>query len=738
MNSDLRAPMVRRSNISRRNFIVGAAGLAIAPAFAQSRGAENPVAYISPTGQGDGLSLQQPASLALLGDLIKAVGPGGTVFILADRGSYHHQLTVEIAAGGTSGAPVLIMGANAQGQPLKATIRGNRKRWRRPTRESRAINAAELGGDTTFVFAKGASHLIFSSLSLVDTGRVFDFTDQTEGGITIEDVDFHNVRDGFFTSEESELSNVVIRRFSGVGFSKKAIRVHGRSHDWMIEDCELDSGWQFGDNFAVGIELNHEAHDISIRGGFTINCLDKQDGDPEKYWNADGIASENGNYNVSISDHRSAGNSDGGYDLKSEATVLTRCVAEDNKRNYRIWGGMGADPLIMEKCQSLTPRSRGGTGAAAHLWLFGSDGDGASAASAIFRDGVMADSASGSAVVYVDGGNVAVHLIDTDLTALGKRESLVESEGEGAGNSVVVGSASDPDLRAITTPAEISAIEGFSKTVILTAEGAASWRIIDPQDSPEYTLSGSSLTLSPAVVGNSPRVTIQARGSNGVSVRKTFYADIQANPMGAGTALAISFAGVDGATIAEDQTGLNIVEFAGEAQILDNTLVFSRGEDFVTIPDSDNFSFSGPFTIDTEFMIDNPLEEGGQDVLSHWGDASRQRGYVIRCEEAGSLTFAWTYDGTDQNVSWIEGPALEAARYYKVRVDRDNAGTMRLYVDGRMVGRKTDSGTPILNAAVPLRISGRANGKYGANGRMRSLLINNGYALTGSDLGYQH
>ena len=733
MNRDYRASTADHRTISRRSFIVGAAGLAVAPALAQN--AKPQEAFIAPAGDGDGLSIAQPASLAQLGSLIEMVGPGGTVYILADRGNYQRQPIIEIAAGGTADAQVRIIGADASLQPARASIRGNRKRWRKPRQESRAINAAELGGDPTFVFGPGASHLAFSHLSFIDTGRIFDFTGQQASGLLFEDIDFLNIRDGLFTDEDSTLSDVTIRRFTGVGFSKKAIRVHGQSHGWLIEDCELDSGWQFGDNFAVGIELNHSANDIAISGGFTINCLDKQDGDQEKYWNADGVAAENGNYNIRISDHRSAGHSDGGYDLKSEDTILTRCIAEDNKRNYRIWGGMGAEPMLLEDCQSLTPRSRGGTGAAAHLWLFGSDEPGSSAASAIFHGGTMADATPGSAVVYADGNNVAVHLVDADLSGLGERETLIE--GEGDWNTVLVGSASDASLSAIATPDEIIAIESFSKTVALDAGAPATWRILTPEESPDFALSGATLNLAPTPAGATESVTIQARGSNGIAITKQFHAEITENPLGAGTALAITFAGPDGTTTATDDTGLNTVTLAGETQIIDNAVAFNRGEDFVTIPDSDNFSFAGPFTIDTEFSLDNPLEEGGQDILSHWGDASRQRGYLIRCEEAGLLTFVWTYDGTDDDVSWIEGPTLEANRFYRIRVDRDQAGTVRLYVDGRMVGSKPDSDTPILNSGVPLRISGRADGKYGANGRMRYLLINNGHALTGSDSGYE-
>ena len=723
---------VKPSDISRRGFLVGAASLVAAPALSQSVSGRE--AFISPDGSGDGSSLETAAPYAALGDLVGAVGAGGTVYIIADRGEYSDWDTAIIGAGGAANAPVSIRGVDSNLRSAKPVIKGERKSWRRPGGQGSAVNAVDFGGNTAMQFHGRAAHLHFSSLSFVNVGRIFDFSGHRASGITVEDVSFFNVRDGFFTDEGSILTNVVLRSFSGIGFSKKGIRMHGKSRNWLIENCELDSGWQFGDNFAVGVELNDTARDLLIHGGYTINCFDTQDGDPERYWNADGVASERGNRNIEIVDHKSSGHSDGGYDLKSENTTLTRCVASDNKRNYRIWGGTGSNPIQLVDCQSIAPRSRGGSGDAAHLWMAGAN-DGTRASSAIFRGGSMRDTNPGSAAVYTDGDGVVVHFIDADLSGLGRRETLVEGEGEN--QTVIVGSASDPDISGIAADQDIAALEDLSVSVPLTAEGQASWRLIDAPLDGRFSIVGASLLVHPGPVGQSDTVTVQARGRNGVAVISNLHVSVVPNPVAPGVALAVTFTGENGAKSATDRTGLNQVHFAGNATIQDNAVQFSRDGDFVTIPDSDNFSFDGPFTIDTEFMLTNPQQEDGQDVVSHWGDPSRQRGYQIRAGDDGAVAFVWTYDGSDRDMSYILGPILEPGRYYKVRVDRDVAGTVRLYVDGNMVGSVRDSAEPILNSAVNLRISGRDSGKYGANGRMRSLMITKGYALTGSDFGYQ-
>ena len=59
-----------------------------------------------------------------------------------------------------------------------------------------------------------------------------------------------------------------------------------------------------------------------------------------------------------------SGNTDAGYDLKSSDTTLLRARADDNMRNFRVWG-----ESVLTECVSENPHKRGGKGSQNHLWI---------------------------------------------------------------------------------------------------------------------------------------------------------------------------------------------------------------------------------------------------------------------------------------------------------------------------------------------------------------------------------
>jgi hypothetical protein len=83
-----------------------------------------------------------------------------------------------------------------------------------------------------------------------------------------------------------------------------------------------------------------------------------------EYWNGDGFTTERHVYNVQFEDSVASGSTDAGYDLKSIQTSLLRAHAEDNKRNFRIWGNS-----TIKDCVSRDPHKRGGRGAQNHFWI---------------------------------------------------------------------------------------------------------------------------------------------------------------------------------------------------------------------------------------------------------------------------------------------------------------------------------------------------------------------------------
>src|SRR6266576_2477170 len=73
------------------------------------------VRYIMPVPAGgrSGESWANAASIAQLSNMIAAVGPGGTVYVRADAGSYSFPANrVNINTGGQAGSPVTVMGVD--------------------------------------------------------------------------------------------------------------------------------------------------------------------------------------------------------------------------------------------------------------------------------------------------------------------------------------------------------------------------------------------------------------------------------------------------------------------------------------------------------------------------------------------------------------------------------------------------------------------------------------------------
>src|SRR5690349_13667998 len=84
--------------------------------------------YISPTGSGlmDGSSPQNAGTLANLNAFVSAVGAGGQVLLLADKGAYHQTTQITLTAGGSDTASVTIRGVDSHGAAMSAQIVGAR------------------------------------------------------------------------------------------------------------------------------------------------------------------------------------------------------------------------------------------------------------------------------------------------------------------------------------------------------------------------------------------------------------------------------------------------------------------------------------------------------------------------------------------------------------------------------------------------------------------------------------
>lgn len=326
--------------------LFGAGGLRAGPA--------GTVRHIAPEGSGSGASLDDAAALAELPALVAASAPGDEVWIHA--GEYATGGEITISAGGTAEAPVVIRGVGADwhdaGRPRLVGQRANP--W----------DPAGAVGGTVFRLNAGADHLRFINLGFADQGNGCWRVAQPLQGLALENIvatNVHRLLENYVggDGDDASITGLRLKDVAVRGYARALARVQYQSADLLFEDVFGDSEAQQHDDFSTGITLYQFAHDAVLRRAVMLN---HQQLGGDGYWNADGFSSERDNYNLTFEDTYAAGNTDGGYDLKSTATTLVRAVAADNKRNFRIWG-----EATLTGCVGLAPHLRGGSGTQAQV-----------------------------------------------------------------------------------------------------------------------------------------------------------------------------------------------------------------------------------------------------------------------------------------------------------------------------------------------------------------------------------
>lgn len=343
----------------------GGAGTGARPSSAPTSGSAPPtsagpveVRYVAPTasGAGDGSSWDDAGEFSDVPSLVGELPAGGEIWLRADTGPFQVADRLQISAGGTGGAPVVVRGVDGNGAPAPAVLQGTRTTPYDPEGET---------GNDVFTLRGGADHLEFRDLAFENVDNAFlaagDVTD-----LVIADTSATNVR-RFFENYKSDdepsanVSDLVIRDVAVSGFSKRVVRLRYGSNGILLEDVVGDSQQQDGDDFAIGVHLEDEVHDVLLRRVTMSNTRDSL----HEYWNGDGFATERDVHDVTFEDTTASGNTDAGYDLKSTATTLFNAVASDNKRNFRFW----ADDTVAEDCVGEDPLKRGGSSSQAQVWL---------------------------------------------------------------------------------------------------------------------------------------------------------------------------------------------------------------------------------------------------------------------------------------------------------------------------------------------------------------------------------
>ncbi|MGI8518897.1 MAG: hypothetical protein ACR2ME_11280 [Acidimicrobiia bacterium] len=338
-----------------------------------------PSAFIAADGSGDGSTATNPADLTQLDALIEQAGPGAIIELAA--GAYDVDRPVVLSNGGAPGSPVTIRGPAEGPAPV---LQGTRADPYDPLAEP---------GKPLFRLNAGADHLAFVGLTCQDVGNGCFLVAAPISDLAISEITASNVRRFFenaagdgepdATISGLKISNVVVN-----GFSKGAIRLGYETHDVTIVDVRGDSLQHDGDDFAIGVHLVDNVHDVWIERVTMDNAHDTI----HDYWNGDGFAAESGVYNLSLIETSASGNTDAGYDLKASEVLLVNATAADNKRNFRLWGSN----MVLEGCRGTNPNLRGGTGTQVQVQVL-------EAATVQLRDCIFVDNDRETIVFQVDG-----------------------------------------------------------------------------------------------------------------------------------------------------------------------------------------------------------------------------------------------------------------------------------------------------------------------------------------------
>lgn len=344
--------------ISRRSVL---AALPVMGCAGEARAELNRL-HITPDGEGDGSSWSAAASLSNLAEFMAQMARGGEVLIAADRGEYALTDAVELSHGGAEGHEILIRGANSEtGEPMPAVIRGNR--------------GGEEEGPDVFRLLRGANHLRFSHFAFHDIGNGAFHPAAPVSNIGISDCTFENIYRFFENTAargegHASIRGFSIRRCRGSRVERGFLRIRYNSTGGIVEDCVAEGQANQGGLIPVGCALDDRASNITYRRVVMSNF---QQWGGDEYWNGDGFSDEPDNAGIRYEACEARGSTDGGFDCKSRGVVLENCVAEDNKRNFRIW----SDQATLTNCTSRNPNFRGRdaneNASSSHLWIGGEE-----------------------------------------------------------------------------------------------------------------------------------------------------------------------------------------------------------------------------------------------------------------------------------------------------------------------------------------------------------------------------
>jgi hypothetical protein len=250
------------------------------------------------------------------------------------------------------------------------------------------------------------------------------------------------------------------------------------------------------------------------------NCHDTRNSNPDKFWNADGFASERGNYAIYREDCTSSGNTDAGYDDKAADVVNVNCTASGNKVNFKFWGPSTRNI----NCRALNPKSRGGVGPQMQYYMYGGSAPDVSGADVLVQGGIVSDNDPNTNVFVAEAYNSVFRIAGVAITH--HASAAWQTELSGWGNAFLY---ADPALDAapptITSAASVTAAANANFAHLLKANRPVTWSIVGGRDAAAFKVlpdrRTGTLTMTAAASDAKRQVIVGATNASGSKADQT-------------------------------------------------------------------------------------------------------------------------------------------------------------------------------------------------------------------------
>ena len=337
--------------------------------------------YVTPEGAGakDGSSWEnaRPGTKDGFQVALAALGPGCTLHI--GGGLYSGSISLSLSKGGESPErPIRIIGEDRgdAGGPL---FRGS---W---------VRSKPASGPVFLQLGPGVGFIEIRNID-VENYRSTLIANGPNHGLRISGVSTTNCRDAFWFDggmvaglPDSGTSDLLMEDCSIVRHTKKGVRTMNGVHHSKFVRCRTDAGGEAfamaepQDAFSGGFHLlgSYRSKDGVRRADHHIEFIDCEadnnwhDPGPDKsYWNADGFCTESATHDITFTRCIARGNTDGGWDIKSERPTFIECQGIGNKRNFRVWTHAG-EPVLFRDCHSEGSVDFGARGHHVGFWMLG-------------------------------------------------------------------------------------------------------------------------------------------------------------------------------------------------------------------------------------------------------------------------------------------------------------------------------------------------------------------------------